>query len=110
MNIYDIIKKEFGTNRVTVTPTKKIPFTTSETLVLRANAQRAWYMIINPTANDAFVNFATGVSSTNGIRIQNSGGYIMLSVMDDMNLVAEELYGIINTASADLVYAEIEVY
>lgn len=110
MNAFDIIKKEFGTDRLRINPVRDIAFTTTSAKVLPRNQNRVYLLLINPNINNAYINFNKKVSSTDGIPILADGDGLILSVKEDMNLVCEEVHGIINTSAGDLIIIEIEVY
>lgn len=67
---------------------------TTPTVVVKGNPDRVGLIIINLGANDVFIALNNTVSTTNGIKLPNSGGNVTMTLRDDFTLPSREWDGI----------------
>lgn len=78
-----------------VTPT----VATTATRILRNDPARVAWTAINMSANTGFLGFSSGVSSTQGIQVNASGGSVSAVWFEDGELVTHEVWAINNVAA-----------
>jgi hypothetical protein len=81
---------------------------TTATLILRNNPDRIFWLTINLSANKGYVGWNSDVSSSKGIPIAPSGGYVSCSLEEDGELTIHEVYAILENASGTFYTIEIE--
>jgi len=81
---------------------------TKATKVLNNNPDRIFWLVINLSLNKGYVGWDSEVSSTKGIPIGASGGYVSCNVEEDGELVIYEVYAINENAQGTYYVVEIE--
>lgn len=81
---------------------------TTATQILNNNPDRIFWMIINQSANKGYIGWDTEVSSTKGIPIAPSGGYVSCTIEEDGELTIHEVYAVNENASGTYYIIEIE--
>jgi len=96
------IEKEFGGAFEEADETVSVG--TSATRVVGHNPDCVAIVFINLGANTVYLKPANNPSSTSGIKMVASGGFLSMNVRDDLTLPSLEWYGIADTAASDLYY------
>lgn len=76
---------------------------TTVTQILKNNPDRVHALIVNLSPNPGYVGFDREVSATRGIPIAANGGFVILTIDEDGELVAQAVFAI-NTVLAGTYY------
>jgi hypothetical protein len=80
---------------------------TSSTRVLYNNPDRLAWIIVNLSANEVYIGWNTGVSSTSGIRLDANGGNVVCLADEDLELVGYEVYAVATGANSNIFVLEV---
>jgi len=67
---------------------------TTATKILNNNPDRVFWLAINLSAQDGYVGFSREVSSTRGVLVTATGGFVSMSAEEDGESVAYEVLAI----------------
>jgi len=81
--------------------------TTSAAQLVENNADRVALIIFNLGANDVFIAFNSGVSSTNGIKLVANGGFVTLTLRDDYTIQSYNFWFIAAAATSSVYVFEL---
>ena len=81
---------------------------TAATKILNNNPDRIFWLAINLSVNKGYVGWDAAVSSTKGIPIAPSGGYVSCSLEEDGELTIHEVYAVLENAAGTFYTIEIE--
>jgi hypothetical protein len=80
---------------------------TTATLILRNNPERIFWLAVNLSSNKGYVGWDAQVSSSKGIPIAPSGGYVSCTLEEDGELTIHEVYAVLENASGTFYVLEI---
>jgi hypothetical protein len=80
---------------------------TTATLILRNNPERIFWLAVNLSVNKGYVGWDAQVSSSKGIPIAPSGGYVSCTLEEDGELTIHEVYAVLENASGTFYVLEI---
>jgi len=81
---------------------------TTATLILRNNPDRIFWMAINLSGNRGYVGWDAQVSSTRGLPVSPTGGFISCTLEEDGELTIHEVYALLENAAGTWYIVEIE--
>jgi len=81
---------------------------TTPTEVLRNNPNRIFWLVVNLSVNDGYVGWDNAVSSSRGLPIAASGGFVSCNIEEDGELVIYAVYAINLNAAGTYYIVEIE--
>jgi len=81
--------------------------TTTVAQLLENNADRMVAIIFNLGANDVYIAFNSAVSSTNGIKLVASGGFIIIQAEDDFTIQSFPIFAIANGGNSAMYVFEL---
>ena len=81
---------------------------TSALTVLRNNPDRVFWLVVNLSTNVVYVALARDVAATKGIRLDPNGGWTSMSVEEDGEAVAYEVFAKATGASSAIYVLEME--
>jgi len=93
--------------RAVVNPVTNTVATTA-TEILRNNPDRIFWLVVNLSTNKGYVGWDREVSSSRGIPIAPSGGYVSASIEEDGELVIHPVFAINENAAGTYYIVEIE--
>lgn len=67
---------------------------TAATILIQSNGDRVGLVVINLGINDVYLALNSGVSNTNGIKLNKQGGNVAMNVRDDFTLPSRAWYAI----------------
>ena len=67
---------------------------TAATILIQSNGDRVGLVVINLGVNDVYLALNSGVSNTNGIKLNKQGGNVAMNVRDDFTLPSRAWYAI----------------
>jgi len=85
----------------------QVTATNTAAIFLQGNADRVGLLMINLGANDVYLSLTSSVSTTQGIKLPQSGGNVSMNVRDDFTLPSRTFYGITNAATSAVYVLEI---
>ena len=94
----DYVVKMLGFDLVAEFPPKVFSVGTSDTEIVKANADRIQLTLINLGSTVIYVHPTTKVSSSLGLYLDKNGGSVLFSALEDGELVGYEWYGISSSA------------
>ena len=80
---------------------------TSATLILGNNPERIFWLAVNLSTNKGYVGWSADVSSSKGIPIAPSGGYVSCTLEEDGELTIHEVWAVLENASGTFYVLEI---
>jgi hypothetical protein len=80
---------------------------TSVARIMYNNPDRLAWLIVNLSTNEVYIGWNTGVSTTNGIRLDSSGGNVVALADEDLELVGYEVYAVATGASSSIFVLEV---
>jgi hypothetical protein len=80
---------------------------TSATRILNNNPDRIFWLAVNLSTNKGYVGWDAQVSSSKGIPIAPSGGYVSCTLEEDGELTIHEVYAVLENASGTFYVLEI---
>jgi hypothetical protein len=107
MSLAKLIERDFGVktdNRVNPLASQ---VATTVTQLLRPNPNRLAWSLVNLGANPIYIAIDPLPSSTHGIYVARNGGNVVFLWNEDFELVTYPLWGIADTAAADVYLIEI---
>jgi len=81
---------------------------TSPVMLFKHNPNRILWIAVNLSTANMFINFNVGVSSTNGILLDPSGGFMSINLKEDLYLVQKEVWIIASVNDSSLYSLEVE--
>ena len=79
----------------------------SATRVFRNHPDRVMALMVNQSGYDGYVGFDTGVSAAKGIMVPANGGYLVLLIEEDGELVTQEIYALSPGGSGTWYFVEV---
>jgi len=76
--------------------------------ILKNNPDRVFWLVVNLSANVVYMGLSGDVSSTKGIRLDTNGGWASMSVEEDGEAVAYQVFAIASGAGSAIYVLEIE--
>lgn len=76
--------------------------------ILRNNPDRVFWIVVNLSANVVYVALSEDVSATKGIRLDANGGFTSMSVEEDGEAVAYDVYALATGAASAIYVLAIE--
>lgn len=105
LTLQELVEQQYGVK--TDVKISTIALTTTAQRICDNNPNRVGLLILNLGSTKSFINWSTGVSSTNGIQLVNNGGDFSLTWLEDFNIVGYEMYGVGSSGGETLFVAEI---
>ena len=80
---------------------------TTATEILRNNPERLFWLIVNLSLNKGYIGWDPQVSSSRGVPIGPSGGFISASIEEDGELVIQPVYAVNENAEGTYYIVEV---
>lgn len=81
---------------------------TTPTLILHNNPDRFMWLVVNLSPNNVYLAFDPKVSSTRGILLTPSGGWVSMVIEDDGEAVVYEVWAVASAAPSAIYVVEME--
>lgn len=82
---------------------------TTATKILNNNPRRIFWLATNLSVNKGYVGWDPQVSSSRGIPIAPSGGYVSACLEEDGELTIQEVYAVLENAEGTFYIVEVEM-
>ena len=108
MGAREFTLKRFGfPTRAVENPVVAAVGTTADA-VLRNNPDRVFFLVVNLSTNVVYVGLARDVGAAKGIRLDANGGWVSMSVEEDGEAVAYQIFAIATGAASAIYVLEME--
>lgn len=105
----DLATRLYGTTGGSATLSSNPTVGTTAAIVAKNAPGRAELLIVNLSTGSCYAAPSATVSSTNGILIAASGGFVLTTVRDDLTLPDQQWWAVCANASSQLYVQEVDL-